>query len=222
MRKEELVALRMKKATFKTLIDLLPTTFDTLGITFDHNKRDGAFVVRDHGDRGCVITLGSGELAQRTARALAPKLQENVVVFEVNGTDAGGKFKFRAAASEATVEGHLRDASGVELDFDDPEQTWGGGNLEARAKRVLREFGELPQVVTAEQTFGYKRRSGGRPSSERVSALLATLKKTRTWEGVALEGGRIELKMELAKGGKQSSFCTAAEFEELKKLTGHA
>jgi hypothetical protein len=220
MRKEEIVALRPKKASFQTLVELLPTVFDAIGLVADHNRKDGAFTVRGFAEHGCVITLGSGEVGQRAARALAPKLGESIRIYAVNGTDSGARMRFRAEAFEATPEGHLKDASGVELDFEDPEQQWGGGPLEQRAKRVLRDFGALPQIVTQEQTFGYKRKSGGKPSSERVAKLLATLKKSRTWEGVPMEGGRVELKMELAKGGKQSSFCSAAEYEELQRLTG--
>jgi hypothetical protein len=71
-----------------------------------------------------------------------------------------------------------------------------------------------------EQTIGYKRRAAGKPSSPRIATLLMLLKKARGWEGVPQEGGRFELRVEFAAGGRQSSFCTAAEFEELKKLTG--
>jgi len=220
MQKQELVALRLKKAHYQDILDRLPSTFDTLGIVLDEGARDGELTVRDHGELGCVVVLGSGELGQRAARALAPKVAAPVQVYVVNGTNAGTRYRFRAAAFEATPDGHIRDHSGVELDFEDLQQTWGGGTLDARAHRVLREFGALPSLTMREKTIGYKRRAAGKPSTPRVSTLLALLKKARTWEGHAHDGGRIELRVELAAGGRQSSFCSAAEFEELKKLTG--
>ena len=220
MRKQELVALRLKSATFQGLLDILPAAFPSLGLTQAFGADDDAFTVRDHGELGCVIVLGSGELAQRTARALAPKVGGPVQVFDVTGTNAGTSFKFRAAAFEATPDGHIRDASGVELDFDDAQQTWGGGSLDARIKRVSREFGDLPSHTVQEKTIAYKRRAAGKPSSPRVGTLLTLLKKARAWEGVPQEGGRVELRIELAAGGRQISFCSAAEFEELRKLTG--
>jgi hypothetical protein len=220
MRKVELVAIRLKNATYANLLTAVPAAFDSLGITEDVGARDGSLAIRDHAERGCVISLENLDLAQRTARALVPVAGGPVQIFEVGGTNSGTTFKFRAAAFEATVDGQLRDFAGVELDFDDLEQTWGGGTLDARAKRVLRDFGELPTLWAQEKVIGYKRRSAGKPSSPRVSTLLQTLKKARTWEGVPQEGGRVELRLELAAGGRQTSFCSAAEFEELRKLTG--
>lgn len=220
MRKEELVALRCKTASFQPLIDTLLASFDTLGIAVDDGAKDGKLIIREHEGRGCVVTLGNADLAQRAARVLAPKVGGAVQIYQVSGTNSGVTFRFKAAAHEATVDGHLKEISGVELDFDDPDQQWGGGGLEARAQRVLREYGALPHIVLREQGIGYKRRAAGRPSSPRVATLLTLVKKARTWEGVPNAGERIELKVELAKGGKQSSFCSVAEYEELKKLTG--
>lgn len=221
MRKQELVALRLKSAPFPDLLKQLYATFHTLGIAEDSEARDGTLTVRDHGgDRGCTIVLSKSDLGQRAARALAPQVGGPVQVFVVNGTNAGVRFKFRANAFEATPDGHIRDYSGVELDFEDEQQDWGGGDLNARANRVLQQFGALPRLKDREQVIGYKQRAAGKPSSPRVSTLLALLKKARSWEGVPADGGRVQLRVELAAGGKQSSFCSEAEFEELKKLTG--
>jgi hypothetical protein len=222
MRKQELIALRLNRAAFSKVLELLPASFDALDITIDAGGRDGAFTLRDYGDRGCVVLLGNLELAKRTARALAPKLNEAVQIYDVAGTQTETRFRFSAEAFEATPDGQLREISGVELDFDDVEQQWGGGTLEARIQRVVREYGALPSLYTAEKRFGYKRRAAGKPSTPRVSTLLALLKKARTWEGVPQDGGRVELRVVLAAGGKQSSFCSQAEFEELQKLTGGA
>jgi len=219
MRRLELVAIRLKTATYPAVLTALPAAFGSLGITADHNARDGAFTIRDHAERGCVIFLGSLDLAQRTARALAPIAGGPVQVYDVGGSNSGSTFKFKAVAFEATPDGQLRDFSGVELDFDDLEQTWGGGSLEDRAKRVLRDYGELPTLWTQEKVIGYKRQPIGKPSTPRVATLLALVKKARTWEGVP-DGKRVELRVELAAGGRQTSFCTADEFEELSRLAG--
>jgi hypothetical protein len=220
MRKQELVALRLTSAPFQDLVSKLYATFHTLGIAEDSEARDGTLTIRDHGDRGSTILLSKSDLGQRAARALAPQVGAPVQVYVVSGTNSGVRFKFRAAAYEATPDGHIRDASGVELDFEDEQQDWGGGDLNARAHRVLQQFGALPRLKDREQTIGYKQRAAGKPSSPRVATLLALLKKARSWEGVPAEAGRVQLKVELAAGGKQSSFCTEGEFEELKKLTG--
>lgn len=220
MRKQELAALWLKSGTFQDIVDTLPSHFGTLSIAIDAGARDGEFAIEDYGARGCVIMLASGELAQRVARALAPKAGAKIPIYVVTGTNSGTKFKFRAAAYEATPDGHLRDASGVELDFEDEQQQWGGGSLDARTRRVMHDFGALPALKLQSKYIGYKRQSVGKPSSPRVATLMALLKKARTWDGHPIEGGRVELKVELAAGGRQSSFCSAAEFEELKKLTG--
>jgi hypothetical protein len=221
MRKQELVALRLSSASFQDLVPKLYAAFTSLGIAEDADGRDGTLTVRDHGgDRGCTILLSKSDLGQRAARALASQIGARVQVYVVNGTDSGARYRFRAAAYEASPDGAIKDASGVELDFEDDQQDWGGGDLNARAHRVLQQFGALPRLKDREQSIGYKQRAAGKPSSPRVATLLALLKKARSWEGVPMEDGRVQLKVEIASGGKQSSFCTAAEFEELKKLTG--
>lgn len=220
MRKRELVALRSKPLTWERFLELLPSTLDAIGVSVDSSARDGEITLRDHGELGVVVVMDSGSLAQRAARALAPKLGASVRGYEVVGTSGGKGFKFRAHAFEATPTGELRDAEGQELDFDDPEQSWGGGDLEARSQRVLREFGQLPSTVLQTKTVGIKRRSGGRPSTPRVATLLTLLKKAKAYQGVPQEGGRVELRVELAAGGKQTSVCTQAEFEELERLMG--
>lgn len=220
MRKCELAALRAPGLTWERFNDLLPSTLDSLGLSVDDKGRDGSLTVRDHAELGCVVVFTSGSLARRAGLVLAPTLGENVEIFEAVGTGGEKGFRFRTAAAQATPGGELRDAEGEELDLDDPEQTWGGGALDARTQRVLRDFGQLPGVTVRTREVGLRRRSGGKASTPRVATLVKLVKKAKTWEGVPLEGGRVELKVELSTGGRQTSYCTTAEFEEVQRLTG--
>lgn len=201
-------------------MELLPSMLDELGVAIDSGARDGELIVRDHGDLGLVVLFDSGSLAERAARALAPKLGVPVRAFTIIGTAGDKGFKFRSEAKEAAATGELRETEGEELDFDDPEQQWGGGDLEARSQRVLREYARLPSTILQSKTLGLKRRSAGRPSTPRVATLLQLVKKAKSWEGAPQPNARVELRVELAAGGRQLSYCTQAEFEELEKITG--
>lgn len=220
MAKLEIVALRSTQLSWSRLFEVLPSVLDTLGLALVESTGAGEITFRDHGSGGCLILLDSGELARRAARAFATAASVSVEGFEAVGTGSEKGFKFRTAAFKATATGELKDAEGTELDFDDTEQDWGGGNLEARTTRVLRDFGELATVYAQTKTVGYKRRPAGRPSTPRVATLLATLKKGKSHEARPQDGGRVELRIALAAGGTQTSFCTAAEYEELQKLLG--
>jgi hypothetical protein len=220
MRKTELIALRARQIPWSKLEEALPALYEQLGIAVDNSAKDGTLTIRDHGHSGCVLILENGSLARRAATALSTRFAAPVQLFEVIGSAGEKAFKFRTEALLATPQGALNPAEGVELDLDDPEQSWGGGDLDARAQRVLRDFGELEGGSIQTRTVGYKRRSAGRPSTPRVATLLSTLQKAQSFEGVPQPNGRIELRMELAAGGRQTSFCTAAEFEEVQRLLG--
>lgn len=219
MRKCELAALRSPGLTWEGFIELLPSTLESLGLAVDSKGRDGELTVRDHAELGCVVALTNGSLARRAALVLASKLDAPVDVFEAVGTGGDKGFKFRTAAFRATPEGELRDAEGDELDLDDPEQQWGGGALDARTQRVLRDFGQLPGVTAQTKVVGLRRRAGGKASTPRVATLVKLLKKAKTYEANPQDGGRVELRVELAAGGRQTSYCTAAEFEEVERLS---
>src|SRR5690606_21338248 len=111
----------------------------------------------------------------------------------------------------------LEPAEGVELDLEDEAQTWGGGGLEAQANRVMKEFANL-QPAEQSVRVGYRKRPRGKPSSPRIASLLKILQKAKNHEPVVQPDGRVELRIELAAGGRQTSFCTAEEYEELERL----
>lgn len=218
MRKCELAAIRSESLTWDRFQQLLPSALDGLGLAADAKGRDGEFTVRDHAELGCVVLFSNSALAQRAALVLAPILEAPVDVYEAVGTSGENGFKFRTAAFKATPDRTLSPSEGEELDLDDPAEDWGGGALDARTQRVLRDFGDLPGIVAQTSVVGFKRRPGGKPSSPRVASLVALLKKAKMYESTVLEGGRVELRVELAKGGRQTSYCTVAEFEELERL----
>lgn len=218
MRKCELAALRSKALSRERFEELTPPTLEGLGLAVDSKGRGGQLVVRDHAELGCVVWFSSSSLAQRAALVLARLLSQPVEVYEVIGTSIEGGFKFRTAAYQATPDGALSPSEGVELDLEDPEEDWGGGTLEARTQRVLLDFGDLPGIVAQESVVGFKRLAGGKPSSPRVASLVALLKKAKNYESSQLDDGRVELRVELAKGGRQTSYCTMTEFEELESL----
>lgn len=219
MRKCELAAVRSEGLNWDRFQQLLPSTLDGLGLSVDDKKRDGEIVVRDHVELGCVLVFSNSALAQRAALVLASALKKPVDVFEAVGTGGEHGFKFRTAAFKATPDGALTPSEGEELDLDDPDQDWGGGALDTRTQRVLRDFGDLPGIIAQTSVVGFKRRPGGKPSSPRVASLVALLKKSKSYESTVLDDGRVELRVELAKGGRQTSFCSEAEFEELERLT---
>lgn len=219
MRKCELAVIQAEKLNWDRFQELLTPTLDGLGLAADPKGRDGEFTVRDHDELGCVVAFTNSALAQRAALVLAPLLQKQVNVYVAVGTSGENGFKFRTDAFKATPDGALTPSEGEELDLEDPEEDWGGGALDARTQRVLRDFGDLPGIVTQTNVIGFKRRPVGKPSSPRVASLVALLKKAKTYESTVLDGGRVELRAELAKGGRQTSYCTVAEFEELERLS---
>src|SRR5436309_2093809 len=66
----------------------------------------------------------------------------------------------------------------------------------------------------------FKKRKTEKASTPRVAALLQSLQKSKSHEAVPQGEGRVELRIELAAGGKQRSFWSEAEYEELKRLIG--
>ncbi|HEY3451594.1 MAG TPA: hypothetical protein VGK67_34870 [Myxococcales bacterium] len=219
MHRIELTAMRSSKLRWEKLVADLPPTLESLGLAQDDKASDGEAVVIDQGEDGCTILLPKVALARRAARALAARSGVDVMLFEVVGSASTKRFRFRTTAFRATAAGALLAAEGTELDLEDPEETWGGGTLEVQANRVLDLFADL---LRSGRTFnlGYRKKAKGRPSTPRVATLLSTLQKARAFEAVPQADGRVALQMELATGGKQMSFCTAAEHEELEQLLG--
>lgn len=218
MHKIELTALRTAKLEWDGLVDHLPAALESIGLAHDDGASDGEAVVSDHGDEGCTILMPNVALARRLARALATGAGVDVDLFEVVGTAGEKRFRFRTTGWRATPAGELRAADGVELDLEDPEEQWGGGALEVRAKRVLDLFAELDLFAGRTLQLGYRRRAKPRPSSPRLATLLALLQKSKSFVAAPQADGRVALQVELATGGKQTSFCTQAENAELELL----
>jgi hypothetical protein len=219
MRRIELIALRPAALTWEHLTQLLPPALEAAGLAHDEGGRDGEITVLDHGEE-CVVIVDSATLAPRVALALARRASTAIDLFQVVGTRGEKRSRFRTAAWRATPEGELRDAEGKELDLEDPEQSWGGGGLEEQARRVLDEFAQLDVFALRTLALGYRRQAGARPSSPRIAALLATLKKAKSHVAATLPDSRVELRISLAAGGTQTSYCSAAELEELERLLG--
>ncbi len=218
MHRIELTALRSAHLRWEKLIDDLPPTLESLGLAHDDAATDGAAVALDEGEDGCTILFDHLELGRRAARALAIRSGVPVGVFEVVGSAGSKRFRFRTTAWRATPAGELLAGEGRELDLEDPEETWGGGSLEVQANRVLDLFADLNRRGCRSVELGYRRRAKARASSPRIAKLLATLQKAKSIEAQAQPDGRVALKIELATGGKQTSFCSAEEHAELERL----
>lgn len=222
MRRIELVALRSAALRWKSLSEVLPPALETLGLAHDDAESDGSITLQDHGDRGCVALFEHAKLARRAALQLATRAGVAIDVFEVIGTSGSKRNRFRTEAFRATAQGELRAAEGQELDLEDPDQKWGGGDLEAQATVVLREFARLEGGAERSLSLGYRRKPAPRPSTPRVATLLASLQKAKSHQAHPQPDGRVELRIELAAGGRQTSFCSAAEHQELERLLGGA
>ena len=92
--------------------------------------------------------------------------------------------------------------------------------LAEQALQVLHAFAQLEYRAVRSEKLALKKRKAGRPSTPRVAALLASLQKARSHSTTPQPEGRIELSIELAAGGKQRSYCSVAEYEELQRLLG--
>ena len=220
MRRIELIALRSKDLRWEPLGKVLPPALEALGLTADDAATDGEITLRDRGDDGCIIQLQSAALARRAALAIATRSGCSLFIYEVVGSAGEKRSRFRTKAFKATAQGELKDHEGVELDLEDPDQHWGGGDLEEQATRVLEAFASIEGGAQRTLSLGYKKRPAGRPSTPRVATLLQYLHKSKSHTALPQPDGRFELKIELAAGGKQTSFCTAAEHEELQRLIG--
>ena len=218
MRRVEAIALRSRTVNWERLVKALPAALEAIGLVHDDAATDGQLTVYDHGEGGCVVLLDRAALARRAALALSTRTSAPVEVFEVIATSGGKRFRFRTAAFRATAAGELKDAEGPELPLEEPEETWGGGDLEAQAARVLQAYAGLEGGAVNTHHMGYRKRPKGRPSTPRIATLLASLQKAKSHQAVPTDAGRVELRIELAAGGKQISFCSAAELEELEKL----
>ena len=220
MRRIELIALRSKDLRWEPLGKVLPPALDALGLTADDAATDGEITLRDRGDDGCIIHMQSAALARRTALAIATRAGCNLFIYEVVGSAGEKRSRFRTKAFKATATGELKDHEGVELDLEDPDQHWGGGDLMAQATRVLEAFASIEGGAQRTLSLGYRKRPAGRPSTPRVATLLQYLQKSKSHTALPQPDGRFELKIELAAGGKQTSFCSAVEHEELQRLIG--
>ena len=162
--------------------------------------------------------LQGAALARRAALSLAKRSGAPVNVFEVTGTSGPNRCRFKTTAWEATPTGELKTAEGAELDLEDP----GGwvGDLSDQAHQVLEAFARFEMAPLRSETRSFKKRKAGKPSTPRVAALLASLQKAKSHQMVPQADGRVELSIELAAGGKQKSYCSAAESEELNRLLG--
>ena len=218
MRRIELIALRSTALRWQRLGEVLPPTLETLGLAHDDAESDGRITLHDHGERGCVALFDHAKLARRAALLLATRAGVAIDVFEVIGTSGGKRNRFRTEAFRATAQGELRPAEGQELDLEDPDQQWGGGDLQAQTTRVLGEFARLEGGAERTLGIGYRKKPAPRPSTPRVATLLASLQKAKSHQAHPQPGGRVELRIELAAGGRQTSFCSSAEHEELERL----
>lgn len=219
MRRAELAALRSTRLRWERLVEVLPAALESLGLVHDDASGDGQVTLQDHGEAGCVLLLDDHALARRAALALATRAGVPIDVFEVVGS-SGKHNRFRTRAFAASAAGELRDAEGKELDLEDTSRSWGAGSLADQARHVLDEFATLPPGAQRTLRLGYRKRPAGRPSTPRVATLLASLQKAKAWRAAPLPDGRVELSIELAAGGRQTSFCSAAEHEELARLVG--
>lgn len=218
MKRIELAALCSRELRWDKLVADFPPALESIGLAHADSSSDGEVIVLDHGEEGCVILFDRVGLAQRAARALATRSGAVVRVYEVVGSRGEKRSKFRTSAWRAVPSGELAPAEGRELDLEDPEETWGGGPLDQQANRVLDLFAELDRLADKTLKLGYRRRAPAKASTPRVAALLASLQKAKSFEAQPQADGRVALKMALAKGGNQTSFCTQAEHEELESL----
>jgi hypothetical protein len=222
MRRIERIALHAKELRWEPLGKVLPAALEALGLVADDEATDGEITLRDLGEDGCIVQMGHSALARRAACAIATRAGVNLMVYEVVGSAGEKRNRFRTQAHKATAKGELKPAEGKELDLEDEGQKWGGGSLADQAERVLEEFAQLAGGQVRALSLGFKKRPAGRPSTPRVSTLLGYLQKSRHHEAHPQPDGRVELRIELAAGGKQTSFCTAKEHEELLRLLGGA
>lgn len=179
---------------------------------------DVAVALLDLGAGGRVALFDDAALARRAALALAKQTRAQAEVFEVVGTAGSKRFRFRTEAWLATPEGDLRSAEGREVNLDDPE-AW-IGDLAEQADQVLEAFASLEGGTQQSARHDFKRQQRAKASTPRVAGLLAALKDAKRHEVLPQSDGRVELRIELAAGGVQRSFCSAVEYEELQRLIG--
>lgn len=213
MRRVELAALCSKAISWDELLPAVDPLLDSVGLS--PGGKDVKLEIDDRGELGRILTFDRSASARRAAVALAVKTQAPVKVFEVVAT-VGKVFRFRTEAFLATAQGELKPAEGKELDLEDPQGFT--GDLLEQAHQVLEAFAGFDYGAQKRELKSYGKRKAGKPSSPRLAALLASIHKARAHEGVPQPDGRVELRIELAAGGKQRSYCTAAEYEELQKL----
>jgi len=177
-----------------------------------------AVALLDLGADGRVALFDDAALARRAALALAKQTQARADVYEVVGTAGPKRFRFRTEAWLATPEGDLRGAEGREVNLDDPE-VW-TGDLAEQADQVLEAFARFEGGAQQSARQDFKPKKAARASTPRVAGLLKALQDAKAHQALPQDDGRVELRIELAAGGVQRSFCSAAEHEELTRLFG--
>lgn len=214
MRKIERAAVRSKAWTWSQLQSSLGPAMTGLGLSAEPG--DVSVALLDLGDDGRVAIFDDAALARRAALALAKATGASADVYEVLGTASPKRNRFRTTAWRATPEGDLRSAEGEDVNLEDPE-AW-TGDFEEQADQVLSAFADLSSHATQTERHDFTRRKGGRASTPRVASLLSALQKAKKHEFVPQADGRVELRIELAQGGTQRSFCSSAEHDELQRL----
>lgn len=214
MRKIERAALRTKTWSWAQLQESFSPAMAPVGLT--PGDGDVSVALLDLGDDGRVAIFDDGALARRAGLALAAKIGAPVDVFEVLGTAGPKRFRFRTTAWRATPEGDLKSIEGQEVNLEDPE-AWTGDFAE-QADQVLSAFARFESSTRESARCDFVRRKGGKASTPRVATLLSALREAKRHELLPQPDGRFELRIELAKGGVQRSFCSADEAEELKRL----
>lgn len=215
MRRVELAALCSTAVAWEELLSSVDPLLEGVGLS--PGGSDVELQLDDRGALGRILTFSRSAVARRAAVALATRTKAPVKVFEVVGT-VGKVFRFRTEAFLATAQGELRPAEGKELDLEDPQGFT--GDLLEQSHQVLEAFAGFDYGASQRERRSYGKRKAGKPSSPRVAALLASLHKARTHQGVPQPDGRVELRIELAAGGTQRSYCSAAEYDELQRLLG--
>jgi hypothetical protein len=220
MHRIEMTALRSPALRWDQLVEHLPPALESIGLSHDEKATDGKATVLDHGEHGCTILMDNVGLSRRVALALAKRSGVAVDLYEVVGTAGAKRFRFQTTAWRATPAGEQKPGDGHELDLEDPEEEWGGGTLEERAETVLQLFAELDPFIGKTLEMGYRRHAQPRASTPRLAKILTTIKKAKSCETQPQPDGRFALVIELAAGGKQTSFCSKAEHDELEMLLG--
>ena len=218
MARIELIALQGRTLSWDKLVETLPAALEAVGLVPDESGRDGEVKIVEHGEGGVILLMDRAALARRVGLSLSTRAGTLIEGFEVVGNSGPKRIRFKTEAWKANAAGELRPAEGKELNLEDPDEQI--GELAEQAEQVLVAYARWNTLEVPSQVIGFKKKPAGRPSTPRVSALLKALQQARNHHAEVQPDGRVQLKIELATGSKQMSFCTAAEHAELQKLMG--